>query len=118
MLKRRAVETTTTSLHILRADEHRVESAVLITKREATKGLIGEENVGLVAVVTVVSLSLLLDNEPILKTIVGNAASGRTGPPQRLRNVRSMRSASSWSWIVFDPVAGLPDFTRLTWWKS
>ena len=39
-------------------------------------------------------------------------------PVQNPRNVSSMRSASSWSWIVFEPVAGLPDSTRATWRRS
>ncbi len=33
-------------------------------------------------------------------------------------NTRSMRSASSWSWMALEPVAGLPDSTRATWRRS
>ena len=42
----------------------------------------------------------------------------RTGTSEVGRNVSSIRSASSWSWIVFEPVAGLPDSTRATWRRS
>ena len=34
---------------------------------------------------------------------------------KRYENVSSIRSANSWSWIAFEPVAGLPDSTRATW---
>ena len=46
------------------------------------------------------------------------ARSGAGPEPQRSLNVSSMRSASSWSWMVLEPVAGLPDSTRATWRRS
>lgn len=49
------------------------------------------------------------------------AASSSTSspvPPTAQAKTSSMSSASSWSWIVFDPVAGLPDSVRATWRRS
>jgi hypothetical protein len=42
----------------------------------------------------------------------------KVGGRQRAVKVASIRSASSWSWTVLEPVAGLPDSTRATWRRS